>query len=209
MRTPRWARALSRLNVLALLGDQFRYLTNLTNNKPAVLVRLVVVLVGPVAFSVSMVFHVQMQSVGDLTGALGLFAGIFLSAFAVVFGLRVNFASRPTKAIERKTARLMDESALTLLAAALVAGVDAIWLSSVSVSLGTGDHVSELATAITIGLSSLVVVYFLLSVRRMHKLYTDTFLPFWKVKAAVDGPKGGKASSQDGEAAEIAARRNS
>ncbi|AQX81429.1 hypothetical protein BWO91_17000 [Plantibacter flavus] len=162
-------------------------------------------LVGPITFGISLHFHWRMESVGSLVGALGLIAGVFVSAFAVVFGLRVNIAARPTKVLERKSARLMDESALTLLAAGLLSGVDAMWLSVVSVSVPIDMVVSEIATAITVGLSSLVVVYFLLSIRRMHMLYTDTFLPFWKVQAAVHGPKPGRETS----AAAVDARRNS
>lgn len=204
MPTPQWIKSMSRLNVFALLRDQFKYLTSLSTNRPAWLVRALVLFIAPIGVIASLYFHWQMESVGDLVGALGLLSGVFLSAFAVVFGLRINIAARPTKVMERKTARLMDESALTLLSAGLLAGVDAMWLAVVSVSIPEGWIVSEIATAITVGLSALVVVYFLLSVRRMHVLYTDTFLPFWKVKAVVEGP----ANSTVVTAEDIDSRRN-
>ena len=206
-----WVKGLSRLNVLALLRDQFKYLTNVATNRPERIVRTLVILVAPAAFTLSLVFHVQMQTVGDLVGALGLLAGVFISAFALVFSLRINLAAKPTKILERRTARLIDESALTLLSAGLLSGVDAIWLAGVSASIPAEKYVvSEIATAVTMGLSSLVVLYFLLSVRRLHKLYTDTFIPFWRVKSAIEGRALmlDNASPRE-QATEIDARRNS
>lgn len=155
-------------------------------------------------FAVSCWAGWQMQTVGELVSALGLLAGVFLSAFAVVFGLRVNIAARPNKAIERRTARLMDESALTVLSAGLLAGIDSIWLGALSVSIPKDQPASVVATGVTVGISALVVVYFFLSVRRMHKLYTDTFPQVWTVRAVVDGT--GEASRSD-EAATIDSRR--
>lgn len=203
--TPRRSIGLSRLNVLALLLDQFRFLRSLSTNKPAWVVRALVVLVAPVFFVVSLLLHWQMQSVGSLVEALGLLAGVFISAFAVVFGLRVSFAARPSRVLEQRSARLMDESALTLLAAGLLSGIDAIWLAGVSLTLPEGSTPSELETAITVAISSLVVVYFLLSVRRMHVLYTDTFLPFWRVRDAVHGAA---KQSDSNDASDVEQRRN-
>ncbi|WP_427118320.1 hypothetical protein [Pseudarthrobacter scleromae] len=197
-------RALSRLNVLALLADQFRHLTSMTTQRPALFVRAVIILIGPIMFGVSYWAGWQMQTVGELVSALGLLAGVFLSAFAVVFGLRVNLAARPTKAIERRTARLMDESALTVLSAGLLSGVDSIWLGALSVSIPKDQPASVFATGVTVGISSLVVVYFFLSVRRMHKLYTDTFPQVWTVRAVVEGP--GEQSKSEA-AATIDSRR--
>ena len=199
--------AIARLNVVPLLLDQFRSLRGISSNSPALFVRLVVILVAPAGFGLSLLLHLQMQQVGDLVGALGLLAGVFLSAFALVFGLRVNVAAKPSKTVDRRTARLMDESALTLLSAGLLSGVDAIWLAGVSASIPRADNwvVSELATAITVGLSSLVVVYFLMAVRRMHVLYTDTFVPAWKVKQVVDGPR--SEQGKESTATDIDARR--
>lgn len=211
MHKPRWLRVFSRLNVFALLGDQFRYLTDLSTNRPERIIRGLVVLLAPAAFTLSLVFHVQMQTVGDLVGALGLLAGVFISAFALVFSIRINLSAKPSKVLERKTARLIDESALTLLAAGLLSGIDAIWLAGVSASIpAEGYVVSEFATAVTVGLSSLVVLYFLLSIRRLHKLYTDTFVPFWRVQTVVEG-SATRQETKDarGQAAEIDARRNS
>ncbi|PZF11806.1 hypothetical protein DEI98_06715 [Curtobacterium sp. MCLR17_034] len=172
--------------------------------------RALVILIAPGAFVLSLLLDLHMQSVGDLVGALGLLAGVFISAFALVFSLRINLAARPTRVVERRTARLMDESALTLLAAGLLSGVDAIWLAGVSVSIPEeGYVVSAFATAVTVALSSLVVVYFLLSIRRLHKLYTDTFVPFWRVKTVVDGPTGEDSSrATKADASDIDARRN-
>lgn len=202
---PKRLGGISRLNVFALLRDQFRYLRNISDSRPAWLVRGVVLLIAPVIFGTSLYFGWTMQSAGDLVGALGLLAGVFISAFAVVFGVRINLASRPSKAVERQTARLMDESALTLLAAGLLSGVDAMWLAVVSVSIPAGYIVSPLATAITAGISSLVLVYFLLSIRRLHKLYTDTFIPFWMVRDAVQA---GAKDEEPQTAESVAARRN-
>ncbi|WP_146243456.1 hypothetical protein [Curtobacterium sp. MCLR17_034] len=210
MRVRRVLQGLSRLNVFSVLADQFKYLTNISSNRPERLVRALVILIAPGAFVLSLLLDLHMQSVGDLVGALGLLAGVFISAFALVFSLRINLAARPTRVVERRTARLMDESALTLLAAGLLSGVDAIWLAGVSVSIPEeGYVVSAFATAVTVALSSLVVVYFLLSIRRLHKLYTDTFVPFWRVKTVVDGPTGEDSSrATKADASDIDARRN-
>ncbi|POH67625.1 hypothetical protein C3B61_06945 [Cryobacterium zongtaii] len=81
----------------------------------------------------------------------------------------------------------MDESALTLLTAGLVAGADAIWVTVVSAANAPDTPVSVWPTAITVGLSALVAAYFLLAVRRLHVLYVDTFPPFWKVQQLAGG----------------------
>jgi len=180
---------MSRLNVFALLRDQWKFLTHASTNKPAVLLRALVILAGPVSGYLSFHFRWQMASASELVGALGLLAGVFLSAFAVIFTLRITLQARPTKILDRKSARLMDESALTVLAAALLAGIDAVWLGAVAATTISGDAVSVLATAITVGLSSIVAVYFLLSVRRLHILYTDTFPPYWRARQVVEGPR--------------------
>ncbi|WP_125098678.1 hypothetical protein [Leucobacter chromiireducens] len=199
---------LSRLNVFALLSDQFKFLTNASTGRPEILLRIIVVIIAPAAFLISYLLGWTMQTVGELVGALGLMAGTFIAAFALVFSLRINLSAKPNKVLERKSARLMDESALTLLAAGLLAGMDAIWLAGVSAVLpAEGFVVSRFATAVTVALSALVVLYFLLSVRRLHKLYTDTFIPFWRVRNVVDAP-GQPASGREGAAA-VDARRNS
>lgn len=209
MAVPQWVRGLSRLSPFGLFADQFRFMRNVSTNKPDWLLRVVVIAVGPLAFTVSMLANWQMQSVGELVGALGLLAGVFISAFALVFGLRINLAARPTKVLDRKSARLMDESALSLLAAGVVAGADSIWLAAISVMRPNDDAVmAAWATAVTVALSSWVVVYFLLAVRRMHVLYTDTFVPFWKVEDAVTGPKERRTKSRAEAASEVDARRN-
>lgn len=201
--------SLSRLNVFALLVDQFKFLRGVTSNKPAILVRIIVLLVAPATGILSFTQGWKLQSVGDLVGALGLLAGVFLSAFAIVFGLRSSLRRSPSNLVERKSARLMDESALTLLAAGLLAGVDAMWLAVVSASVpdAEGWTVSVLATAITVGISSLVAVYFLLSVRRLHMLYTDTFVPSWRVERVAHHGEAEEPLSAKEQAAEIQARR--
>ena len=210
MAVPQWVRGLSRLSPFGLFADQFRFLTSASSNKPDWLVRVIVLATAPVMFGVSMLFGWQAQSVGELVGALGLLAGVFISAFALVFGLRINLAARPTKVLDRKSARLMDESALSLLAAGVVAGADSIWLAAISVMRPDDQAVmATWATGVTVGLSSLVVVYFLLAVRRMHKLYTDTFVPFWRVADAVTGPKEQKLNGRNRAATDVDARRNS
>lgn len=201
--------SLSRLNVFALLADHFKFLRGATSNRPAILVRAIVLLVAPATGLASYFLGWKLQSVGDLVGALGLLAGVFLSAFAIVFGLRSSLRRSPSNGVERKQARLMDESALTLLAAGLLAGIDAMWLAVVSASIPSeqGWTVSVLATAITVGLSSLVAVYFLLSVRRLHVLYTDTFVPSWRVQRAAEHGQAEEPKSPRDEAADIDARR--
>jgi hypothetical protein len=201
--------SLARLNVFALLVDQFKFLRGATSNKPAILVRAIVLLVGPVTGLTSFFLGWTLQSVGDLVGALGLLAGVFLSAFAIVFGLRSSLRRSPSNLVERKSARLMDESALTLLAAGLLAGVDAMWLGVVSASIpaAEGWTVSVVATAITVGISSLVAVYFLLSVRRLHVLYTDTFVPSWRVQRVAHHGEAREPMTAKEQAADIQARR--
>jgi hypothetical protein len=179
--------SLSRLDVVSLLVDQFRSIRHATSGKPAVLVRIAIVVIGPLAAGVSVASRLQLQSVSALVGALGLLAGVFLSAFAIVFSMRLTLASRPTSNLKQRSARLMDESALTLLAAALVAGVDAAWIAVLSSFMPTGDAVGIIQTAITIGLSSIVAAYFLMAVRRLYVLYTDTFPPSWRAQKVAGG----------------------
>ena len=95
----------------------------------------------------------------------------------------------------------MDESALTVLAAGLFSGADAIWLAILSATLREGETVPSWASAIVVGLSAQVVVYFLLSIRRLHKLYTDTFPPFWTQESPND-------QEQQSDAAESTRRRS-
>lgn len=178
---------MSRLNVFALLRDQWKFLTHAGNNRPARLLRLLVIILGPVAGGISALLGWRMNTASELVGALGLLAGVFLSAFAVIFSLRVTLQARPSSILKRTSARLMDESALTVLAAALLAGADAIWLGGISATVLADKQMTVLATAITVGLSALVVLYFLLSVRRLHVLYTDAFPPYWRARDIVEG----------------------
>lgn len=177
---------MARINVLALLSDQFRFLRHAGNGKPARLVRTLVILTGPTAAAISYYSGWRMQSVGELASGLGLMAGVFISAFAIVFSLRLTLANRPTSNMKQLASKLMDEGALTLLAAGLLAGIDAMWLSGVAATTAKDTQVSVVATAVTTGLSSLVALYFLLSVRRLHILYTDTFPPYWKARDVVE-----------------------
>jgi mannitol-specific phosphotransferase system IIBC component len=183
---------MARINVFALLSDQFRFLRDVGTGKPARLTRLLVLVTGPAIGVASYLLGWQVQSVSELASGLGLMAGVFLSAFAIVFSLRLTLADRPSSNIKQLSSRLMDEGALTLLAAGLLAGVDAMWLSVATATTPKDSEVSVLATAITAGLSSLVALYFLLSVRRLHILYTDTFPPYWRAQKAVDGPGSGQ-----------------
>lgn len=212
MATPKWMKALSlsRLNVFALLGDQFRFLTGASSNSADVLLRIIVIVIAPASGLLSYLLGWKLQTAGELVGALGLLAGVFLSAFAIVFGLRTSLRRIPSSLVERKQARLMDESALTLLAAGLLAGIDAMWLAGVSASIPTeeGWTASVIATAITVGISSLVALYFLLSVRRLHVLYTDTFVPTWRVRRVTRDDAQEYSESPKDQAAAIDARRN-
>ncbi|TFC75809.1 hypothetical protein E3T23_14775 [Cryobacterium cheniae] len=178
---------MSRMNVFALVIDQFRFLRHVGTGKPAILVRLFLIAVAPIAGAISLRLGWQLNSVSELSAALGLLAGVFISAFALVFSLRLNLARRPTSNLKQRASRLMDESALTLLTAGLVAGTDAIWVTVVSAANDTDTPVSVWPTAITVALSALVAAYFLLAVRRLHVLYVDTFPPFWKVQALAGG----------------------
>lgn len=178
---------MSRLNVLPLLVDQFRSMRDIGSGKAAVLVRLAVLLVAPAAGATSIVLGWELHSVSELAAALGLLAGVFISAFAIVFSLRLGLAARPTSNLKQRAARLIDESALTLLAAGLLAGVDAVWVTVVSAANMPGTPVSVWPSAITVGLSALVATYFCLAIRRLHVLYVDTFPPYWKAQDAAGG----------------------
>ncbi|MFF2031085.1 hypothetical protein [Arthrobacter sp. NPDC058192] len=157
---------------------------------------MLVLLTGPVTAGVSYHLGWRMQSVGELASGLGLMAGVFISAFAIVFSLRLTLANRPTSNMKLLASKLMDEGALTLLAAGLLAGIDAMWLSGVAATTAKEDQVSVIATAVTVGLSSLVALYFLLSVRRLHVLYTDTFPPYWRARDAVENGAQSKSSAK-------------
>lgn len=174
----------ARLNALPLLSDQFRFLRDASTQRASIVTRFVVIAIGPAGVVTSLFLHWTMQSVDELSQALGLLAGVFISAFAIVFSLRLTIAGKPNSNLQRRAARLMDESALTLLAAGFLSGVDAIWLTIVSWTVAAGDAVGVVPTSITVGLSSLVAVYFLLAIRRLHVLYTDTFPPYWRLKQA-------------------------
>lgn len=178
--------SMARINVFALLSDQFRFLRHAGNGKPARFVRALVILTAPATGGLSYALGWRMQSVGELASGLGLMAGVFISAFAIVFSLRLTLANRPTSNMKQLASRLMDEGALTLLAAGLLAGIDAMWLSWVAATTVKDAGVSVIETAVTTGLSALVALYFLLSVRRLHILYTDTFPPYWRAREAVE-----------------------
>lgn len=178
---------MSRLNVFPLLVDQFRSLRDVSTGKAAFWVRLTLVLTAPVAGAISIWQGWELTSVSELGSALGLLAGVFISAFAIVFSLRLTLSARPTSNLKLRAAKLMDESALTLLAAGLLAGVDAVWVTIVAAANDAGTTVSVWPSAITVALSALVVAYFLLAVRRLHVLYVDTFPPLWKTTAAAGG----------------------
>ncbi|TFD57998.1 hypothetical protein E3T43_07045 [Cryobacterium sp. Hh7] len=173
---------MSRLNVFALIVDQFRFLRHVGTGKAAVVVRIFLVALGPVSGAVSVRLGWQLNSVGELAAALGLLAGVFISAFAIVFSLRLTLATRPSSNLKQRASRLMDESALTLLTAGLVAGVDAIWVTIVSAANDPNTPVSVWPTAVTVAMSAIVAAYFFLAIRRLHILYVDTFPPFWKVE---------------------------
>jgi hypothetical protein len=126
--------------------------------------------------------HWSMNSVGVLAAALGLLAGVFISAFAMVFGIRGPFTDRPASNLNRRAVRLIDESALTLLTAALFSGIDAIWLAIIDAMTAQGHQIGVWQTSLSIALSTVVGMYFLLAVRRLHVLYVDTFAPVWQLK---------------------------
>ncbi|MGO2750562.1 MAG: hypothetical protein ACTIA6_10970 [Pseudoclavibacter sp.] len=189
--------ATSRVNVLALVADQYRSMADVATLKPARFARVMVWLTPLLVAGVVFVFSLQMRAVSDMVAALGVLAGVFLSAFAVVFSLRVTLDARPKRVLDQASSRLMDESALTMLTAGLFAGVDAIWLAVVSSFADPTQPIATWATAVSAVLSSQVALYFLLSVRRLHKLYTDTFPPFWK-QAPEDGNSDEKSTVGDG-----------
>lgn len=178
---------MARLNVFELLTDQFRFLSHPVTGRPVIITRALVVLIAPIMAVISYKAGWTMQSVSEMVGALGLLAGVFISAFAIVFSLRLTLDRQPGTNLKRSAARLMDESALTLLSTGLLAGVDAMWLSIVSAMTIPSNAISSELTAISVGLSALVVLFFLLSIRRLHVLYTDSFPPFWRVSSVVHG----------------------
>ncbi|WP_372697352.1 hypothetical protein [Arthrobacter sp. JSM 101049] len=176
---------MKRFNVFALLIDQYRYIRNTSSKRAAVMTRLILICCAPVLAWVSWAQGWQLQSVGELIGALGLLAGVFISAYAIVFGLRVTQGRRPTSNLKLKVAHSMDEAALTLLSTGLLAGIDAGFLAVVSAMTPEGSSVGVGMTAAASGLSSLVGLYFLMSVRRLHMLYVEAFPPYWRVRAMV------------------------
>jgi hypothetical protein len=180
-------KSLKRFNVIALLVDQIRYVRNTSAKKPAVITRLLIILSAPTGALFSWWQKWEMNSVGELVGALGLLAGVFISAFAIVFGVRLEMGRRPASNLKQKQAFLMDEAALTLLSAGLLAGLNAIVCSVVSAVTPQGSVVGRLPTAIVVAISVLVVLYFLMSIRRLHILYIESFPPPWKIRGLVMG----------------------
>jgi hypothetical protein len=178
--------AMSRINVLGLVSDQFRSLRDANTGKPAIAVRSLVLVTGPIVAGFSYWRKWELHSISEIAAALGLLAGVFISAFAIVFSLRLTLAAKPTSNLKRRASRLMDESALTLLTAGLLAGVDAIWITIVSTTSSPSAPIGIWQSAITSGLSALVAVYFLLAIRRLHILYVDSFPPYWKVQKATE-----------------------
>ncbi|MFF2822629.1 hypothetical protein ACFVRV_06200 [Arthrobacter koreensis] len=186
---------LSRFNVFALLLDQLKSMRKSGSGRPALLARVLVILAGPIGIALSLWFDWRMQSISELSAALGLLAGVFLSAFAIVFSIRLTLSTSPSSSLKRIAAQRMDEGALTLLAAGLLAGADALWLSIVAATTIPGHPVGSLRTAVAVGLSCWVAIYFLLSVRRLHALYVTTFPPPWKARAAVEGNRGSRRNN--------------
>lgn len=176
---------MKRFNVFALLVDQYRYLRNTSSKRPAVLARLVVILCAPVLAWVSWHQAWQLQSVAEFVGALGLLAGVFISAYAIVFGLRLSQGRMPKSNLQLKVAHSMDDAALTLLSAGLLAGLDAAFLAVVSAVTAKDTPVGVELTAAVVGISGLVGLYFLMSIRRLHMLYVEAFPPYWRVNAIV------------------------
>lgn len=176
---------MKRFNVFALLVDQYRYLRNTSSKRPAIVARLVVIICAPVLGWLSWTQRWQLQSVSEFVGALGLLAGVFISAYAIVFGLRLSQGRVPASNLKLKVAHSMDDAALTLLSAGLLAGIDAAFLAVVSAISPKDSPVGCELTAVAVGLSGLVGLYFLMSVRRLHMLYVEAFPPYWRVNAIV------------------------
>ena len=174
----------SRINVFALLRDHYRYLVHVATQRPVRAIRALIWATAPVLGFVSYLLGWRMNSIGVLAGALGLLAGVFVSAFAIAFSLRLQFEERLRSVTGRRTAELIDEAALTLLAVGLLSGLDTIWLSVLAaITPVTQAQFGHLETAITVALTGLVTLYFLMGIRRLHVLYTDTFPPPWKRKS--------------------------
>jgi hypothetical protein len=126
----------------------------------------------------------RLANVGDLLAVLGLMAGVFITAFAVVLSIRILMPSRSQLgAVSSRAAALLDESAVTMLAASFAAGVNAVYLAVITSTTASSsvETVSPAKTSGAVFLGSYVVLYFLLAIRRLHLAYMDTFPPAWRM----------------------------
>lgn len=178
---------MARLNPLGVLVDQWRYLINHNTGRPAWGTRTVLGLL-PAGLGAASYFCLdwRMRNTGNLLAAVSLMAGVFLAAFAAILTIRTTlFNKPPVGALTRRAMLLLDESALTLLAAALFAGLDAVYLAAVTGGYASDHRLRPDLTAVAVFLSSYVALYFLLAVRRLHAAYTDAFPPPWKLPPVV------------------------
>jgi len=169
--------SLSRFNIFEVFKDQFASMVGISTSKPDKTAQFMVIAVPPVMGIASFLLPYRVQSPANLITMLTLFAGLFVAAFALIISVREQFGTYKNSegSITEKRIKLVDESALTVLATGLVSGIDAIFVALVSTTIPAESPFGQLTTAITVGLTSLSIIYFLLSIRRLHILYRDSF----------------------------------
>jgi hypothetical protein len=169
--------SLSRFNIFEVFKDQLASMVGISTSKPDKLAQFLVIAVSPVMGTTSFFLPYRVQSPANLITMLTLFAGLFVAAFALIISVREQFGTYKNSdgSITEKRIKLVDESALTVLATGLVSGIDAIFVALVSTTIPAETPFGQLTTAITMGLTSLSIIYFLLSIRRLHILYRDSF----------------------------------
>lgn len=179
-----------RFNPLVVPVDHWRRLVRYDDRKPAILSRAALIVLPPALGVLSYRLEWNIQVTGDVVAALGLLAGVFLSAFGIILTLRLSRENGSRGVVSRNMNASLDESAMALLSAALFAGLAAVFFTVVS---ATGaEDMNRVVSAVAVWLSAYVVMYFLLSIGRLYVAYVNAFPAPWSVKQATRGADAGE-----------------
>jgi hypothetical protein len=128
-------------------------------------------------------------------------AGVLLSAFGSLATFRIRVAETPLLSESRRLRAYFRESAAQLLTASLVAGVDAVVLGiGTTIRRNSDDRLDRISSALVVGLSVLLLLLFLATLRRMYATYVETFEGgkyLQKPQAGVDNSLVSNGSARD------------